>query len=215
MQRRPDLRELLSEDEIGRADQFRLAEPARRFVATRAALRVVLGQYLCMLPHEIQFSVDANKKPRLAVVHSDSDLRFNVSHSGASGILAVTLGNEIGVDIERLREIKYADQIARRYFHSSEIAAICSSALANRDSTFLRCWTAKEAVVKAIGTGITDTLDSFEVPTAAAFDCQVDLGQANNKGHCWLTRLVPHRDYVAAVAVLNSRPQVFCHAFSF
>jgi len=209
------LRELLSDDEKVRADEFRHAEPAKRFIATRAALRVVLGNYLRRRPEEIQFSADANKKPRLGGVHSDSDLRFNVSHSGALGLLAVTVGNDVGVDVELLRNVSHVEQIASRYFHKKEIAAIISATPVDRASSFLRCWTAKEAVVKAIGTGITGSLDSFEVPTADEFEGQLDVYPAGDKAHCWLARLVPHRDYIAAVAVINSRSQVICHTFSF
>jgi len=210
-----ELRQLLSCEEQARADQFRLEEPAKRFMAARAALRVLLGRYSDIRPVEIQFAVDANQKPRLADSHSGTDLRFNVSHSGALALIAVTVGHEIGVDVEQLREVHHVDQIASRYFHADEIAAIQSAKFTDRTATFFRCWTAKEAVLKAIGTGITSSLDAFAVPTVESFEGPIDLSRLptfEGDSQCCLAPLTPHNDYVAAVAVMTARPRVLCHA---
>ena len=122
---------------------------------------MLLGHYLAARPESIQFSTQGNNKPRLASIHSRADLRFNVSHSGSLALVAVTVGNEIGVDVEHLRDVSHVEQIAGRYFHTDEIAAIRSAEPTDRTATFLRCWTAKEAVLKALGIGITSSLDAF------------------------------------------------------
>jgi 4'-phosphopantetheinyl transferase len=207
-------RKLLSVDEQARAGQFRLQQAMNRFITTRAALRTLLGHYLQLPPNEVRLSIAANRKPQLAGDHSEQDLRFNVSHSGNLAVLAVGHGNEIGVDLERLRHISHAEQIARRYFHKNEIAAIGAAVPADRESTFLRCWTSKEAILKAIGVGIAGSLDLFEVPSDESFEGHVNLAQlraTSAVADCWLARVVPHRDYLAAVAVLGSRKQLQCH----
>jgi 4'-phosphopantetheinyl transferase len=211
-----ELRKVLSVEEQARADEFRFDEPAKRFIATRAALRLLLGQYLAARPVDIQFSTQGNNKPRLASIYSGADLRFNVSHSGSLALVAVTVGNEIGVDIEHLRDVSHLEQIAGRYFHTDEIAAILSAEPTDRSATFLRCWTAKEAVLKAIGIGITSSLETFAVPPTDSFEGSIDLSRlqtSDANSRCSLARLVPHRDYLAAVAVMNARPRLLCHTF--
>src|SRR5262249_31494602 len=146
-----ELRQLLSAEEQMRADQFRLKEPASRFVATRAALRTLLGHYLGTNASSIQFSLDARNKPRINPKLHGTDLHFNVSHSGSLARVAVTTGNEIGVDVEQRREVRHLDQIASRYFHRAEAAAVTATPATERVDAFLRCWTAKEAVLKAHG----------------------------------------------------------------
>jgi 4'-phosphopantetheinyl transferase len=214
--RATDLRKLLSADEQARADRFRFEAPAKRFVAARAALRILLGHYLHHHPDEIQFATTGNNKPRLASKHGDADLRFNVSHSGALAIVAITTEHEIGIDLEQLREVRHADQLASRYFHQNEIATITSSTAADRSTAFLNCWTGKEAVLKAIGIGVTSTLDSFDVPVDGSEACiEMPADDTSREAlRIWLTRLVPHRDYLSAVAVLSARRQFVCHAFA-
>jgi 4'-phosphopantetheinyl transferase len=216
-QQRPEVRELLSDDEKLLADGFRLAEPARRFVATRAALRVLFGHYLHASPEEIRFSVDANKKPHLAGVHSESDLRFNVSHSGELGILAVTIGSDVGVDVEQLREVNQLENIAQRYFHPAEVEAVLATAKDSRSDAFLRCWTAKEAALKAYGTGIVESLNAFNVPLARSFEGWIELSalrEAASDSRCWLERIAPCDGYVAAAAFMGEKRRLRCFQFT-
>jgi 4'-phosphopantetheinyl transferase len=144
---------VLSEDELMRAAAFKVEDGRRRFVVTRAALRSVLGGYLGVDPAQLRFGTGAQGKPRL---DSDSPLRFNVSHSGKAGLIAVARDTEVGVDVEEIRPRKDLAGVARRVFTQAEREAIDS------EDAFYRHWTAKEAFVKATGRGIS-SLRSFEV----------------------------------------------------
>jgi 4'-phosphopantetheinyl transferase len=215
-QRQPELSRLLSAEEQARAEQFRCEEPARRFIGARAALRTLLSHYLSAPASTISLSFDAQTKPRIASGQYGTDVRFNVSHSGMLALVAVTIGNEIGVDVEQRREVKHLDQIASRYFHPTEAAAVAATPLSERNNAFLRCWTAKEAVLKAHGTGITHSLDSFAVPLAETGAGWVDLSGVKgiyNDLQCWVARLAPHHDFLSAVAVMNVAPRLVCHTF--
>jgi 4'-phosphopantetheinyl transferase len=210
---------ILSPEELQRAADFRLDPPRQHFVVARGALRMLLSRYLDVEPASVQITVDANNKPRLADQHAPSTLRFNVAHSHTLALIAVTHGSEIGVDLERLRHVRHAEHIARRYFHPAEIAAIVSAPPATRDATFLRIWTGKEAVLKAIGTGITGSLAAFcvpredEEPHYEAID--VPTNSPAQSVRCWLRRLVVDDEYEAAFATVGQKLGIRRLTFAF
>ncbi len=204
-----ELLAILSPDERQRAEQYCLDAPRRRFVIARAALRTRLGDYLDLPPRDVAISIASSGKPRLADTGDAIDLRFNLAHSADLALVAVTIGCEVGVDVERLRTVSFAERIARRYFHAAEIEAITAAPSSARDAAFLRCWTAKEAVLKALGRGIAGPLGDFCVPTDALAGEWVKLPSSR----CWLQQVVPCADYIAAVACLNAQRSVRCFTF--
>jgi len=196
----------LSADERGRAEQFRLDDPRRRFVVARAALRTLLGQYLGVPPSDVAIAIALNGKPRLGDLMRPTDIRFNVAHSGDIALITFTSNCEIGVDVERLRPVGFAERIARRFFHAAEAAAITAAPPDARDDVFLRCWTAKEAVVKALGSGITGSLATFRVPTEMHDGAWIELLPAR----CWLQPLLPAPGYLGAVACVGAPRSIRC-----
>ena len=208
-----ELSATLSAAERQRAEQFRLDEPRQRFVITRAALRRLLGRYLGTPASRIALENDRHGKPRLA--HGANDVHFNVAHSGSLALVAVTAGCEVGVDVERVRAVNHAEQIARRFFHPTETHAILSADSATRDAKFMRCWTGKEAVLKAIGSGVTGALASFRVPTDEFQAAWIELPPplSGNRARCWLHGLTPSNGYVGAVACLGEERVVRPFAF--
>src|SRR5688572_20859640 len=94
-------------------------------------------------------------------------LRFNLSHAGERALIAVSLGREVGVDIEEVRPIESLT-LADRFFAPAEFRAIEALSPAARTDAFFRCWTRKEAFIKAHGAGLSAPLDSFEVDLTTA-----------------------------------------------
>lgn len=205
----------LSPAERQRADHFRLAEPRQRFVVSRAVLRRLLGKYLGLPDCDVTLEMDARGKPRLAAGQSAVDLQFNVAHSGDLALVAITVDCEVGVDVERERSVSHAEHIARRFFHPSEMEAVLAGLPAERDAVFLRCWTGKEAVLKALGSGVTGSLASFSVPTDEFRGAWIDLPSTLSKSHsrCWLHALRPCAGYMGAVACLGDERRLRLFAF--
>lgn len=146
----------LSAAERVRAARMRLG--AGRWVAARAGLRGVLGRYLGIAPQRLAFVLDAAGKPRLAP-GAPADLRFNLSHCGDVALLAVRLGREVGIDVERLRDDVDAVAVARAMFDGMARAEIAALAGARRREAFFRAWVRREALAKASGAGLAGPAD--------------------------------------------------------
>ncbi|GJD73525.1 4'-phosphopantetheinyl transferase family protein [Methylobacterium goesingense] len=152
----------LSTDEQARAARFLRPQDRDRFVHSHLALRRILSGYLGRDPGDLCFDPAENGKPELGGPDRDR-LRFNLSHSGSHALVAIADGTAIGVDVEVARPLGDVMAIARAHFHSGEITTLAGRSAAERPMAFLACWTRKEAVVKALGTGLSLPLDSFEV----------------------------------------------------
>jgi len=202
----------LSSDERARAAQFRLDAPRRRFVLARVTLRRLLGTYLNVPPETVVIHIDPNGKPRLGDSHAKADLQFNLAHSGDLALFAIAIGCDVGVDVEQIRPVAHADRIADRYFHPAESRAIASAADEVRDDNFLRCWAGKEAVLKSLGSGVTGSLATFQVPTGVCDRERIELPAklAGGEMRCWLLPLGPCSGYVGAVAWLGTERQARC-----
>jgi 4'-phosphopantetheinyl transferase len=148
------LAERLAHDERERAARFRAERDAARFVAGRATLRSLLGRYLGADPWELAFRYGRAGKPSL-VGHEEAGLCFNVAHSGPLALFAVSAGADVGVDVERLRPVAELERLATRYLSPADAACLAAAAPDDRLAVFLEGWARKEALVKALGEGMT------------------------------------------------------------
>jgi len=130
----------------------------------RAPLRALLGAYLGLSSDDVVLVEGEHGRPVLAPPHEA--LAFNWSHSSDQALLAIARGVVPGIDLERLRARPRAMEIAERFFCTEETAGLAALEPAQRDAAFLELWTAKEAVVKAIGRGLAFGLQRlrFSVP---------------------------------------------------
>lgn len=176
----------LSADEWSRLQRFHFARDARRYAVRRGVLRHLLGIYLAIPPAQVSFAYGPQQKPALAEPLAGTGLHFNLSDSGEMAVYAFAAGQEVGVDIEEHREYPDALQLAQRFFSPAEATWLNQQPAAQTSLAFLRCWTCKEAVVKALGDGLMAPLQEFTVahwqrpprllwPTAPAGEWSVHL----------------------------------------
>jgi 4'-phosphopantetheinyl transferase len=190
----------LDASERCRAAAFKFDIDRRRFIVAHAALRQILARYAGAEPAALVFETDAHGKPRLA----HGTWQFNLSHSDDLALLAVACDQALGVDVEMQRSFKRGAEddgwdeemaLAARHFTPREAQRLRALQGAERTHAFFRCWTRKEACVKAIGTGIRTDLRDIEV----GFDGEARVGvlhvQTLN-----LTAALAVRGYVAALA---------------
>jgi 4'-phosphopantetheinyl transferase len=197
-----ELARLLTPDESDRANRFHFKKDRDLFISARGLLRTILGRYLHVEPERLRFRYSNFGKPSL-VDAGGMPLRFNVAHSGDQMLFAFALAREIGVDVERVRDDFATYEIAAHYFSRQEVATL--EALSNdlRVESFFRCWTLKEAYVKARGEGLSLPLDRFTVSVdprePAALVAVEDTPDEVSRWSLW--DLNPCAGYAGALAV--------------
>lgn len=180
-------RGVLSDDERRRADRFLREEDRTRFIAARALLRRTLAEALGERPERLAFAYGAHGKPALAAPFDASGLRFNLSHSAGRALLAVARDCEVGVDLERIRPVRFGAKIARRFFSDGEQHALDGVAGSAWNEGFFRCWTRKEAFIKAVGDGLSFPLKSFSVPMGREVrDQAVQVHDSSGTSRRWI-----------------------------
>jgi 4'-phosphopantetheinyl transferase len=194
---------LLSADERERAGRFAFERDRRRYIVARARLRQLLGERLGAAPESLQFVYKPHGKPALARCPGRRDLRFNVSHCGEVAAYAFAEGRAVGVDIEEIRELPDAEDIAMRFFSRRERAAYMRLPVRERPQGFFNCWTRKEAFIKALGSGLSCPLDSFDVSFAPGRPARIlRVGRVAASRCGWTLRsFVPGPGLVGAVAL--------------
>lgn len=200
------LRNLLSPDEEQRALRFHFDKHRSEFILTRASLRILLGACLSRPAAEIRFASLPHGKPEIngdAMGLPATGLRFNVSHTDGLAALALILGREIGVDVEKLRAESDFRKLAGRFFSERERNFLETLSGDELRQAFFRCWTRKEAYLKARGEGLTIPLHQFDVSLArdepaALLGTRPDASEA---GRWVLYDLAPGPEYAAALAV--------------
>jgi 4'-phosphopantetheinyl transferase len=163
----PDLqpyRAVLIEDERRRADAYRIEETRATFTLARGLLRLELARRLGCPPSDVAFDLRPSGKPDLRRADpARPDWRFSVSHTGPHVALAFARATDIGIDIERLDRAVAPLAIARRYFTAEEFASLEAMKEEQRPRAFFAGWTRKEAVVKARGGTMAESLTTLNV----------------------------------------------------
>lgn len=190
----------LSPEEEFRARGYQRELDRRRFVLCRGLLRRLLAAYLSTAPSQLTFTLGPQGKPRLAAERALLDLRFNVSHCDELALFAVALGREVGVDVERVRPLIEAGAISEQFFSEAEKQALERLPEPERLEAFFRCWTRKEAYVKA------RACDPDLAATAIAVDCRPEATASNAllgpDAATWaIMPLAPAPGFIAALAV--------------
>jgi 4'-phosphopantetheinyl transferase len=156
----------LSDEDRRRAARFLRREDALRHAAGRAALRNVLGERLGVVPSELTFTRDARGRPRLAegeCPNQHAKLDFNISHAGSYALIALAEGRRVGVDIEKFHPNSDWDTLTTVVFSPSEAVHVASLPEDLRCNAFYDTWTAKEALLKALGTGLSAGMTHISV----------------------------------------------------
>lgn len=151
--------QFLSPEEMSRARRFRGEELSRRYRRAHAALRILLARELGCEPAAVPIVTPGGGKPRLR----QTDVRFNLSHSGSLVAVALARGREVGIDVEVCgRELGDVVDLAGRVGHANETLALAAIDGRGRDDAFLRLWTMREALLKALGTGLIGAPTSID-----------------------------------------------------
>ncbi len=201
--------EVLSAEEQARAKRFKFPRHRRRNIVARASLRHLLGQYLRIDPLDITLPKTEHGKPYVEQLYGTHELMFNVTHSHECALIAFTLDRLVGVDVEHRRRVSDVDNIAKHFFAAGEVAKLQTVPEAEKQTTFLKCWTRKEAFIKAIGEGLSHPLSHFEVTFLPDEQPRLlyDKSEPQAAQNWQLFNLDPHDEYIGALIVAASQDE--------
>lgn len=193
----------LSADERERTERCLRPQVRDRLIVARGALRSILAGYLGCAAAEVRFRYGAHGKPHLDLGAHAEHPSFNLSHSHGIAVCAVTRDRQLGVDVEFTARRVDFERLAQRFFSRREVDALMALPPTLRRHGFFRCWTGKEAYVKARGEGLARALAHFAVsldPAAPAGLLAVDWDAAEVER--WqLQAFEPAPDHLGTVAV--------------
>jgi 4'-phosphopantetheinyl transferase len=189
---------LLSASEQARAKRFVDARGYRQYVISRARMRQVLAHYTGVPSKEIRFTIVGDGKP--ALLDRTANVFFNNTHSGELGLIAVTRGREVGIDMERFRDIERALRVSKRFFTPEEHESLSVLEGEEMIRAFLRIWTTREAGTKARGASVWRGLGSWKGSRMARHPGV----QADDSTEFTTRMLDLGPDYVAAVVAAGS-----------
>jgi len=198
------LEQTLAADERVRAERFHFQKDRTHFIVARGFLRAILGRYLNRDPRVLRFCYNLYGKPSLSQESGgDATPSFNVTHAGGMVLYAVTRNRAIGIDLENIHVDVECESIAEHFFSPRERRMLRAIPSAMRLEAFFRCWTRKEAYIKARGMGVSLALDQFDVSVSprepAALLETREEGQDSSR---WSLHDLPvGGGYVAALAV--------------
>jgi 4'-phosphopantetheinyl transferase len=203
---REHLLSLLSQDERSRAERFRFDQDRLSYVAAHALCRSLLTYCLGEPPASWQFSVSHHGKPELMSPADGPRYRINLSHARGMAAAALTVEHNIGVDVEWLLRNISVDNLSKRILSEREQSVLDSAPAEQRNELFMHFWTLKESYVKAIGMGISQSLNAF------SFDLErlvIHFGDklTDNTDHWHFERYSPGPEHLMALAINHPTPE--------
>ena len=206
----------LTDDERIRAARFRFEDPRRRFIICRSTLRQLLGHCCGIEPQSVPLTYNNHGKPELALPTDDPQVpkvEFSVSHSGEFGLIALAVGSLVGIDVEEFDPSVKILKLAERFFAPQEAAELSDMPPEKQLAGFYRCWTSKEAYIKAKGGGLSINLSSFRVATDPDQPASLShIDDHPDEPARWTTRALEVAPGYAATVMIN-RPncEFACH----
>ncbi|MFI6656911.1 4'-phosphopantetheinyl transferase family protein [Streptomyces sp. NPDC050523] len=203
---------LLSPAERDRVDRTRSTRAKASVVVTRARARRILGELLGVPPRRILLGrapcpcCGAPDKGPPVVLHPGGAPRISLSHTTGCAALAVCEG-PVGVDVEEQRPLSTGTLTASTLTPAEAEHLAGVPAGPTRDAAYLRCWTRKEAVLKAVGTGITSDLSLLETFPATPGPVRVEAGEHPAAARPWtVTDLSLPLPWTASLATPHGTP---------
>lgn len=190
---------ILADHELKRARKFKFERDQQAFIIARGTLRIILSHYLNLSPEQIKFKYSSKGKPSLD--QDPSPLYFNLSHAHEKAIYAIAPEENIGIDIEYIREIEVLS-LAKRFFCNSEYRWLNSLDSEAQYSAFFQLWTCKEAYLKATGEGLVG-LQEVEIVTPLDSHLKIlKISQDSALAKNWtLQSIETAENYLATLAI--------------
>ncbi|MEO1094012.1 MAG: 4'-phosphopantetheinyl transferase superfamily protein [Cyanobacteria bacterium J06638_28] len=203
--------EWLSTDEQERAQRFYKAEDRDRFILSRGGLRYLLSRYLACHPETLDFTYSHYGKPSL--VTATAQLAFNLAHSGAWVVYAISRQKLVGIDVEQVQPRAYLEGLVERCLTPVERQTLPLNPQ-KRLYHFFQYWTVKEAHLKAIGLGLSYPMTAIQVEWQPSPHLSLAAQTTDCAGKRWTLQLwEPAAVAIAAVCTEQTANQITINDF--
>lgn len=208
----PQFLQVLSNEELIKAARYHSSVDRTRFVTCRAVLRLLLSMYLHVPATQLRFCYGEFGKPALCLSSHCSRLQFNISHAHEYALFAISENRSLGIDLEPLRSIAESRAIAMEFFSPQENQALSSLQEQEWDRAFLNCWTRKESFVKALGGGLSLSLNNFTITVQSGGPVRLldFTGELSQPAHWSFRELQPVSGYIGALAAEGRDWELSC-----
>ncbi|NOR33206.1 MAG: 4'-phosphopantetheinyl transferase superfamily protein [Bacteroidales bacterium] len=152
------LKSLLSEEENRKVSFYKFEQTQLSYIVSQAVLRMLLSSYLDVKPADVKMG--AHKKGKPYLIH-DRTVFFNISNSHDLCVFAFSCDAEVGIDMEKIRDLSDIDQLIEKNLTRRERSYLIKDP-AHKLNWFFRFWTFKESYLKAIGEGMRLTPENLE-----------------------------------------------------
>ncbi len=156
--------EWLSDSEQAQAMRYRNEKSRRHYALTQAAVRAIICERLKCRNDSLSFEKQSHGKPHALLEGSPAPISFNITHSGTHGLIAIASEIQLGVDLEIYSTRRNLEGLSKRVFGAEERAAFAVLPKDERIRLFYRIWTMKEALLKALDTGLSLNPAKFQIP---------------------------------------------------
>jgi 4'-phosphopantetheinyl transferase len=207
----PTCTSILSPEEQDRANRRRIGQVRNQFVLARACLRILLGHQLLISPRDVPIVADFHGKPGTPGLNGKK-VSYNIAHSQDTILIALCRQGSVGVDVEHIDRAVDIMEIAQEAFNQNETMKLAAVEDPDyRRLAFYRCWTQKEAVVKADGRGLSLLLSTFEVPIHSTRFTPVLISRdSGGQGRLYFVTEIPlgRKGMVGALALESANYQI-------
>ena len=207
----------LSKDEVERANRFYFERDRMQFIMRRGILKQIIAKYLAIEPKNLLFEYNRFGKPFLIGDSLKHDFRFNMSHSKNIALYCIGYQKDVGIDIEYIREDFEFQQIIDRFFSPRAPDFLQKLPTDKRREAFFRIWTRKEAVLKALGKGVSFPMQMVNVPyNRSNFTIRINsVGDQCKESSWYVQDVFPDNNYIASIAIEGSGSGLSLSHFTF
>lgn len=203
----------LSHEEKTRRDKLVFERDRKRFALAREIQRRILSHYISVKPESVEYNYNKYGKPE---IRSHIKVGFNISHSDGMLLFAIASNRQVGIDIEKIKDIKDILLIAESYFSDIEIKELKNLPDRVKTDAFFTCWTRKEAFIKAIGKGLSYSLKDFSVSVSPASKPELIHPKNGVNSSEWsIFDMSPPDKFKAALIVENFSGVLVCGQLNF
>ena len=200
----PSLWESLSIQEKTQAKKFINSYLSERYIISHGLLRYLLAFYTKNNPQTIEYKNNQFGKPFLK--NKDSLIQFNMSHSKDYAAYILVLDCQVGIDIEWKNKDIDAQELSPLALTEEETIIFSKLNSTKKLNAFYEIWTKKEAILKALGQGLSYPMNLIEIMNVTT-DNEVHYIANNTKFYC--SELTSLNDYAGAVAIACETRELF------